>query len=194
MRNPIRLKNLSLRLAPLYAAAILLIALSEIRWPALCLGALPIAAGLLLRSWGAGHLVKNERFTVSGPYAYLRHPLYLGTLLVGLGYALALGGWTSLVGLALVLPWFFLSYFPRKERVEAERLERLYGGDFVRYREEVPALLPRLQAWEPAADGPPMEAPEPRWSARCWDANNEQGTLLAVIAGLCLMALRAAVG
>jgi protein-S-isoprenylcysteine O-methyltransferase Ste14 len=194
MRNPIRLKNLSLRLAPLYVAAILLIALSEIRWPALCLGALPIAAGLLLRSWGAGHLVKNERFTVSGPYAHLRHPLYLGTLLVGLGYALTLGGWASLVGLALVLPWFFLSYFPRKERVEAERLESLYGADFARYRDEVPALLPRLEAWQPAADGLDVQVAAPRWSPRCWDANNEQGTVLAVTGGVALMALRAALG
>lgn len=194
MRNPIRFKNLSLRLAPIYGAGLLLLILSDIRWAALWAGAVPIAAGLLLRSWGAGHLVKNERFCVTGPYAHLRHPLYLGTLLVAVGFAFVLGGWVSLVALALVLPWFFLSYFPRKERVESERLESLYGQEFVRYRDAVPALCPRLHAWRSAAGSPdPGEAPA-RWSAECWDVNNEQGTLLAVIAGFGVLVLRAAIG
>jgi protein-S-isoprenylcysteine O-methyltransferase Ste14 len=191
MRNPIRFKNLSWRLAPLYAAGLLLVALSEIRWPALCAGTLPIVAGLGLRSWGAGHLVKNDRFTVSGPYAHLRHPLYLGTLLVGAGFAIVLGGWSSLAALALVLPWFFFSYFPRKERVESARLESLYGLEFTSYRDAVPPLLPRWVAWEPAPDGQRGEAAA-RWSAGCWDANNEQGTLLAALAGFALLALRVA--
>jgi len=194
MRNPIRLKNLSRRFVPLYAAGILLIAFCEIHWSALCLGAIPVVAGLLLRSWGAGHLVKNERFTVSGPYAHLRHPLYLGTLLVGVGFGIALGGWPSLLALAVALPWFFLSYFPRKERVEAERLEQLYGLEFVRYRAQVPALLPRLEAWQPAFAAGSAGASDTHWDARRWDANNEQGTVLAVLAGLALMILRAAVG
>ncbi len=47
------------------------------------------AAGLALRAWAAGHLRKNTALTVSGPYAYLRNPLYAGTLLTAAGFAVA---------------------------------------------------------------------------------------------------------
>ncbi len=46
-------------------------------------------AGLLLRGWAAGHLAKNQSLAVSGPYAFTRNPLYLGTLLVALGLVIA---------------------------------------------------------------------------------------------------------
>ena len=51
---------------------------------------LPIAlAGLLLRAWAAGHLAKNQQLAVSGPFAYVRNPLYLGTLLTAAGLVVA---------------------------------------------------------------------------------------------------------
>jgi protein-S-isoprenylcysteine O-methyltransferase Ste14 len=46
-------------------------------------------AGLLLRGWAAGHLAKNENLATGGPYAYVRNPLYLGTLLVAAGLVIA---------------------------------------------------------------------------------------------------------
>ena len=51
---------------------------------------LPISVlGLLLRGWAAGHLAKNERLAMTGPYAYVRNPLYLGTLLVAAGLVIS---------------------------------------------------------------------------------------------------------
>jgi protein-S-isoprenylcysteine O-methyltransferase Ste14 len=51
---------------------------------------LPISvAGLILRAWAAGHLAKNQKLATSGPYAYTRNPLYLGTLIVAAGLATA---------------------------------------------------------------------------------------------------------
>ena len=64
MRNPFRLKNLRLRFLPLYLAgcALLLVVRPEpVAW---CIGLVGILAGALLRSWGAGHLVKGDRMTV----------------------------------------------------------------------------------------------------------------------------------
>ena len=53
-------------------------------------GGLSIAvAGLLLRGWAAGHLAKNEQLAISGPYAYMRNPLYAGTLIAALGMVIA---------------------------------------------------------------------------------------------------------
>jgi protein-S-isoprenylcysteine O-methyltransferase Ste14 len=194
MRNPIRLKNLSLRFAPFYVAGCLLLAVSNVSWRAIGLGAIPIALGVAVRTWGCGHLIKNDRFTVTGPYAYLRHPLYLGTILVAIGFGIMLGGWSTLATFAFVLPWFALHYFPRKERIESQRLESKYGQVYRSYRDEVPALLPRLRAWKPATADAGRVGTDVRWSLVCYDANNELGTLLAVVVGVAGVATRAAVG
>ena len=104
-----------------------------------------------------------------------------------------LPGWTALIVLAAVSAWFALHCLPRKERVEAGRLRSRYGEAFERYRAEVPALLPRLRPWSPVAV-PDPDAVTPgavRWSPRRYDANNELGTLMAVLFGLILVVCRA---
>jgi protein-S-isoprenylcysteine O-methyltransferase Ste14 len=191
MRNPIRPKNLRLRFLPLYLLGIAILLLQPPR-PGAAVAALPlIALGTALRAWGAGHLVKNDVLTTTGPYAHLRHPLYLGTLLVGTGFAVWIGGWIALAVLALLWPWFALRYFPRKEASESRRLEAAYGDRFRRYRDAVPALWPRWHAYhetEPAAGG------GGRWQLGRYDANNELGTLLALSVGVLLFWLRSEVG
>ena len=57
------------------------------------IGPAGVAAGLLLRAWATGHLEKNIRLAESGPYAYVRNPLYLGTLLVAAGFVIASRRW-----------------------------------------------------------------------------------------------------
>ena len=86
MRNPIRLKNLNARFLPLYAIGLVILVVFPPR-PSGFLWAAPlIALGLALRSWSAGHLVKNQDLTMTGPYAHLRHPLYAGTMLLTAGF------------------------------------------------------------------------------------------------------------
>lgn len=186
MRNPIRPKNLRGRFLPYYLLGIALLVFHQPDRPGLLWGLAPILMGLAVRSWGAGHLVKNDALSTGGPYAYLRHPLYLGTLLIGTGFAVGVGGVFGLVGLALLWPWFGLRYFPRKEAVEAARLEARYGDRFRRYRAEVPALWPRLAAWqdESAASGTD-------WALDRYSDNNELGTLLAVGLGFLAFWIRA---
>jgi len=147
-----------------------------------------------LRAWGAGHLVKNERLTVSGPYAHLRHPLYAGTLLAGTGFALIAGGPVSLLLLALLLPWFFLNYFPRKERVESTRLEDRYGDGYVRYHNGVPALIPSIRGWRPATGLEARDGLDRRWTRARYLANNELGSLIALLVGLLAFGIRAQIG
>ena len=190
LRNPIRLKNLNRRFLPLYVVGLGLLLLWVPSRETL-LYALPfLALGLAIRSWGAGHLVKNEALTTTGPYAHLRHPLYLGTLLIGTGFALGLGGAFALAGIAVLWPWFAWSYFPRKERVESARLEDRYGDRFARYREAVPALWPRLSAWRAGEVGGASGA----WALERYSDNNELGTVLAVVAGWIAFWLRAVAG
>jgi protein-S-isoprenylcysteine O-methyltransferase Ste14 len=193
VRNPVRLKNLRLRFLPFFVlgAAALVYARPSL-WSILP-GVALVLAGEALRSWGAGHLVKNHELTVSGPYAHVRHPLYAGSLLVGTGFSLMVGGRAAVLLLALLLPWFFLDYFPRKERIESARLERRYGEAYAAYRRRVPALLPRLSPWRgTSASHAPTSSARARWSGDRFVGNNELGTALALAAGLGIFALRGA--
>ena len=193
MRNPIRLKNFRLRFLPYIVAGLGIIALREPSLAGFALGVPPIVAGAALRSFAAGHLVKNDALAKTGPYAHLRHPLYLGTLLVATGFALLAGGLLSLAVLAAVWPWFAFQYFPRKDRVECARLTALHGEAFARYRAAVPALWPRLRPWRDRLDPAPenRNAACTRWQLARYSDNNELGTLIAIGAALLLFWARA---
>ena len=100
---------------------------------------LPVSLlGLALRAWAAGHLAKNQRLAVSGPYAFTRNPLYLGTLLTALGLAAA-GDSPGLAILFTVL--FLLVYLPAIE-LEEQHLKSILPG-YVAFAARVPLLLPR---------------------------------------------------
>jgi len=103
---------------------------------------LPVSVlGLLLRAWATGHLEKNIRLAESGPYAYVRNPLYLGTTLVAAGLAIASRRWLLAALFAAV---FSLIYLPVIE-LEEQHLRQLFPR-FDPYAQRVPALLPRLRA------------------------------------------------
>lgn len=197
MRHPFRRKHLDPRLLPLYAIGALLVGLAEPTPGRLACGGLVLGLGAALRAWGAGHLVKTERLVCSGPYAHLRHPLYAGTLLVAAGLGIAAGPrGVALVALGFA-PFFFGSYLPRKERSEAARLEERHGDAYAAWRRGVPALVPRLAPWRPAAAqrGAAAECGLPaRWSAARLRANDEDGAQLAIALAFALVALRGALG
>lgn len=105
-------------------------------------GGLLALAGVLLRALAAGYLTKNQGLTSSGPYAYTRNPLYLGSLLMGLGFALAGGSWV--LGAAFLV-FFPAIYWPVMHR-EAEGLRRMFGEAYEQYAREVPLFAPRLSS------------------------------------------------
>jgi protein-S-isoprenylcysteine O-methyltransferase Ste14 len=191
VRLPSRRKLQRARLLPVYLVALALLLVADPSPWSLALGAALVSGGLALRAWGAGHLVKTDRLIVTGPYAHLRHPLYAGALLVAAGLAAAAGP-PGLVLLGLVvIPLFFLYYLPYKERIESARLEGRYGEAYAAYRRAVPALWPAATAWRPGAAEQGAGA-DARWSRARYLANHEHGTLAASLAGLALIAARAA--
>ncbi len=100
---------------------------------------LPISlVGLALRGWAAGHLEKNATLTESGPYAWVRNPLYLGTLTAATGFVVASCRWDLAVLCAAV---FLLIYLPVVE-LEEEYLAKLFPG-FPDYARRVNKLLPK---------------------------------------------------
>ena len=107
--------------------------------PSSLLYGLPVSLlGLWLRGWAAGHLAKNERLTTSGPYAWVRNPLYLGTLTTAAGVAIASRRWSLALLFAGV---FVLIYLPVVE-LEEQYLRVLFPA-FGEYAAAVPMLLPR---------------------------------------------------
>lgn len=194
MRNPIRLKNLNARFTPFYLIGALLIFIFPPQ-PSSFIWAMPFfVLGLGLRGWGAGHLVKTDALTVTGPYAYLRHPLYVGTILVASGFAVLFGGWIGIGLAAAVWVWFAFHYFPRKEQTESDRLEALYGADFTAYREAVPALWPRRVGWESTATESRESGLARHWELHRYSENNELGTLLAVVGAIVVIWIRVSWG
>jgi hypothetical protein len=136
-----------LRLAWLLAPPYLLLANSSPG--ALVVGGVVAASGLILRGAAAGSIRKERVLAVGGPYAHLRHPLYLGSFLTGLGLALAGGRWFFLP----VLLALFLPVYGRAVRTEERTLELLFGEPYRRYRGEVPALIPRFRRYSPPGGG-----------------------------------------
>jgi len=105
--------------------------------------------GCAVRLWGTGHLHKNKILATGGPYAFVRHPLYVGTFLVILGLGLMSGQDIALYALLPVaLLVFFIYYAPKKERVESDRLRRRFGDDFDRYQAAVWGYVPKPFPYE----------------------------------------------
>ena len=150
--------------------------LSRPSFSSLALG-LPLgAAGLLLRGWAAGHLAKNERLAVSGPYAYTRNPLYLGTLVVAAGLAVASRRWLLAAIFAAV---FLVAYLPVIE-LEEQHLRKLFPR-YDEYAKQVPLLLPRAAGL----------ASKDKFQWRLYKKNQEYQALLGFLAGAAFLVWKA---
>jgi protein-S-isoprenylcysteine O-methyltransferase Ste14 len=142
-----------------------------------------ILMGEGLRIWACGHLRKNQDVITSGPFAYVKNPLYVGTFLILVGFCIAASHpdsgsrYVLYVCLPAFLAVFALYYFPYKVRVEGDRLRRRFGEKFDEYDKQVPNFFPRLT---------PFESSNQRWDIKLLSENSEYGTLLWVVIG-CLI-------
>jgi protein-S-isoprenylcysteine O-methyltransferase Ste14 len=129
-----------------FAFAILYFVLARPTVLSLAAGGLITLVGLSVRAIASGHVRKNEELATSGPYAHTRNPLYLGSTLIALGFAIAGRNWW--IGAALVV-FFVVIYLPviRSE----ETFLRARFAEFAEYESNVPRLLPRITAWRHAS-------------------------------------------
>jgi protein-S-isoprenylcysteine O-methyltransferase Ste14 len=137
------------------------------------------AIGIVLRQWAAGCVKKMNTLATGGPYAFVRHPLYLGSFLAGFGLILT----TSSFALSLASPnlertllfWvlFFLFiewvYKPKIAK-EEELLHQKFQNSFKTYVETVPALFPKKIQWSK------LDFKTFQWSV--WKKNKEYQSLL----------------
>lgn len=105
----------------------------------LALSVVLVLPGVLLRAYASGYVKKNRELTTTGPYAHTRNPLYLGSMLIAFGFALA----ARSLWIALALAVLFAVIYIPVIRSEEEYLRSVFP-DFDRYAASVPRLLPRL--------------------------------------------------
>lgn len=102
---------------------------------------LPLAvAGEAIRVWASGHIEKTERLATGGPYAHTRNPLYVGSVLLALGVAVACASpWVVLAVAA-----YFLAFYPAVIREESAFLARKFPAEYAAWAPVVPGFRPRL--------------------------------------------------
>jgi protein-S-isoprenylcysteine O-methyltransferase Ste14 len=100
-----------------------------------------VVLGEVVRFWAAGYIAKDSEIATGGPYAYVRNPLYFGSLLLALGYGLVSGlGIWGVVAMAALFALFHLAAI----RYEEEFLKEKFGAPYFEYLRLAPRLLPAL--------------------------------------------------
>ena len=118
----------------------------QVKW--LLCGVGVAIVGLVIRGYAAGHLRKHQQLATSGPYAFTRNPLYLGSVFLAAGFSLASHSWIS----ALLLGAYLAIFYPVVIRREQSELKAHYGDAFVEYSSRVPAFWPRLSPAMPSTE------------------------------------------
>ena len=131
-----------------FLCAALFILFAKPRPVTLAVGAPISLVGLLLRAWASGHLRKNDALATTGPYAYTRNPLYLGSFIMGLGFTIASGRWW----LGVLFVALFLGIYLPVMRVESATLRGLFGESYEAYAAAVPLFVPRVRRYRAAQD------------------------------------------
>ncbi|MGA9642648.1 MAG: isoprenylcysteine carboxylmethyltransferase family protein [Terriglobales bacterium] len=122
-----------------FLSALVFVWLAHPTRSSLIAGSLVMFPGLLLRALASGHVQKDKELTISGPYAYTRNPLYLGSFLLATGFAIAARSWWIVAILVLMLVLIYVPVIAAEERY----LRRTFPG-YDDYARHVPRLFPRL--------------------------------------------------
>jgi protein-S-isoprenylcysteine O-methyltransferase Ste14 len=123
--------------------------------------------------WASGHIKKDKVLATNGPYVYVRHPLYVGNILLGTGFTLASGLWWSLPLFILIL----IGFYPPAIRREDDKLHRLFKEDWESWSQQTRALIPRFK---------PLRSDQ-RGSWSFWQSLRQNGEpLIAVFLLFCL--------
>jgi protein-S-isoprenylcysteine O-methyltransferase Ste14 len=129
-----------------------------------------VLLGVFIRSWAAGVLFKGKALAVVGPYSLCRHPLYLGSFCMMVGFCLLIGNPLHLaVVLGPIAGIYWVTMFNEERRVASK-----YAQSWEAYSSTVPRFIPwRLTGYVPAP-----------FKIQLWTRNHEYRALLTAVAGL----------
>lgn len=136
-------------------------------WRSLGLGLAVAIVGEGIRVWAAGHLEKSREVTRSGPYRFMRHPLYVGSSVMAVGVVIA----AHSVAVAVVAAIYMLSTIMAAVRTEEAFLRRTFGDTYDRYRSSTAEPMMRRFSLERAL------------------RNREYRAVIGLIVGFALLAL-----
>jgi protein-S-isoprenylcysteine O-methyltransferase Ste14 len=122
-----------------FALAIVYILLAKPTWASIIAGAVFALVGVAIRAAASGHVKKNAELTKTGPYAYTRNPLYVGSIVIAAGFAVA----AMSIWIVLILALMFAAIYVPVIRSEEAFLRSTFA-DFDDYCRRVPRLVPRF--------------------------------------------------
>ena len=99
-----------------------------------------ILLGLAIRMFASGFVLKNKELSTTGPYAFMRHPLYTGNIMILIGLCLINGFIWSFIT-ALIFFWF---YYPTAIEYEDRKLKSLFPDNWEEWASMTPALVPKM--------------------------------------------------
>jgi protein-S-isoprenylcysteine O-methyltransferase Ste14 len=154
------------RVAIGFLVGVVSLVLADPTWPSWRAGLVVALAGEAVRLWAAGHLEKSREVTRSGPYRFLRHPLYAGSTLIGIGVAIAS---RNLIVAAVIGAYLGLTLTAARRSEEAHLREK-FGDAYDAYTERRAEPMDRRFSWERAI------------------ANREHHAVAGLLAGFVLLA------
>jgi protein-S-isoprenylcysteine O-methyltransferase Ste14 len=132
-------------------------------------GGLLVIAGLAIRSWAAGTLHKHSEVTTVGPYALVRHPLYVGSMLMIVGFCILIGPGGFVWLIVAMFALLFFAAVNQEERTLAEK----FDAAWTTYAAATPRFIPRRLTISASA-----------WSLQQWRRNREYQAAAATALGL----------
>ena len=161
--------TLARRRVPLgFATAMVALVFAHPTWTTWSAGLGVALTGELIRVWAAGHLEKGREVTQSGPYRWMRHPLYVGSSVLALGIAIA--SRSPVVAIAAAV--YMTTTITAAIRTEEAYLRRTFGDTYDRYSRSEAAPMKRA------------------FSAARVMRNREYRAVLGVTVGFALLALK----
>lgn len=151
-------------------------------WTSLGAGCIVAAVGIIVRALASGHIRKNAALATTGPYAYTRNPLYLGSIIIAVGFIVASRNlWIGVAALAM----FAFIYLP--VITAEEKYLRSAFPEYDRYASEVPRFLPRLTPYRAAAAG---DDGTPQFSSALYLRHREYNAALGAVLMLGALVLK----
>lgn len=145
-------------------------------WMSLLIGTAIASLGVLVRAFASGHVEKNRVLTMTGPYAYVRNPLYLGSIIIGIGFAVAARDVWIFIAIILL---FVLIYLPVIRSEEA--FLRTQFREYDDYARRVPSLLPHTLLVRQITEG---------FSRKLYLSHREYNSLLGAVGMLAALVVK----
>jgi len=99
--------------------------------------------GQLFRIYAAGYIFKNKQLATTGPYALVRHPLYLGNFIILIGFTIA----SANLYVVAVVVVFFLVWYPAAIAYEDSKLENIFADEWREWSKNIRAIIPGRVRW-----------------------------------------------